>query len=54
MTLPRRVSVDVMAEAFNVLNRENFTINSQENNAQYLKATPGENRTMQFGFRVTF
>jgi len=54
VTLPNRVSIDVMAEAFNVFNVENFTINSTENNAQYLKATSGENRTMQFGFRVTF
>ena len=52
--LPYRVSIDVMAEAFNVFNQENFTINAQENNAQYLKAILGENRTMQFGFRVTF
>jgi hypothetical protein len=43
-----------MAEAFNLFNQENFTINSTENNAQYLKAISGENRTMQFGFRVTF
>jgi len=54
LTLPNRVSVDVMAEAFNVFNQENFTINAQENNAQYLKAILGENRTMQFGFRLTF
>ena len=54
ITLPSRVSVDVMAEAFNVFNQENVTINAQQNNAQYLKAILGENRTMQFGFRVTF
>ena len=54
VTLPSRVSVDVMAEAFNVFNQENVTINAQQNNAQYLKAILGENRTMQFGFRVTF
>ena len=52
--LPNRVSVDVMAEAFNVFNRPNWTINAQENNAQYLRRIAGENRTMQFGFRVTF
>ena len=54
VTLPNRVSIDVMAEAFNVFNQENFTINIQENNAQYLKAIAGEYPTMQFGFRVTF
>ena len=52
--LPNRVSIDVMAEAFNVFNRPNWTINAQENNAQYLRRVVGENRTMQFGFRVTF
>ena len=52
--LPNRIAIDVMAEAFNVFNQENFTINAQENNAQYLKAIQGENRTMQFGFRVAF
>lgn len=54
LTLPRRVSIDVLAEAFNVFNRSNLTINAQENNAQYLQPILGENRTAQFGFRVTF
>jgi hypothetical protein len=49
-----RASVDVLAEAFNVFNRPNWTINSQENNAQYLKAIEAEYRTMQVGFRVAF
>jgi hypothetical protein len=52
--LPSRVSMDVMAEAFNVFNRPNWTITTQEQSPQYLKRTAGENRTMQFGFRVTF
>jgi hypothetical protein len=52
--LPNRVSIDVMAEAFNVFNRPNWTITTQEQSPQYLKRTAGENRTMQFGFRVTF
>jgi hypothetical protein len=43
-----------MAEAFNVFNRPNWTITTQEQSPQYLKRTAGENRTMQFGFRVTF
>jgi hypothetical protein len=49
-----RVSLDLMAEVFNVFNRPNWTINTQESSAQYLKRTSGENRTMQVGFRVTF
>jgi carboxypeptidase family protein/TonB-dependent receptor-like protein len=52
--LPSRVSIDLMAEAFNVFNRPNWTITTQEQSPQYLKRTAGENRTMQFGFRVTF
>jgi hypothetical protein len=54
ISLPSRVSVDLMAEAFNVFNRPNWTITTQEQSPQYLKRTAGENRTMQFGFRVTF
>ena len=52
--LQSRVSIDLMAEAFNVFNRPNWTITTQEQSPQYLKRTAGENRTMQFGFRVTF
>jgi hypothetical protein len=54
ISLPSRVSIDLMAEAFNVFNRPNWTITTQEQSPQYLKRTAGENRTMQFGFRVTF
>jgi len=28
--------------------------NTQEQSAQYLERTAAENRTMQFGFRITF
>ena len=54
VTLPHRLAIDVLAEAFNVFNRSNLTINAQENNAQYLQPILGENRTAQFGFKVTF
>jgi len=54
ISLPSRMSIDLMAEAFNVFNRPNWTITTQEQSLQYLKRTAGENRTMQFGFRVTF
>ena len=54
IALPHRVAIDVMAEAFNVFNRPNWTITTQEQSPQYLKRTAAENRTMQFGFRVTF
>ena len=44
----------ITAEAFNVFNRPNWTITTQESSPQYLQRTSGENRTMQFGVRLTF
>jgi hypothetical protein len=52
--LPRQVSVDLIAEAFNLFNRPNWTISTQENNALFGKRTAGLYRTMQLGFRVLF
>lgn len=54
ISLPAKVSLDLIAEAFNVFNNTNTTINTQENNALYLKPTSGEFRTMQVGFRFMF
>ena len=54
ISLPRGVALDLMAEAFNVLNRPNWTVTTQESSPQYLRQTSGENRTMQFGLRLTF
>jgi hypothetical protein len=54
VTLPRQASLDLIAEAFNVFNRPNWTISTQENNALYGKRTAGQFRTMQLGFRVLF
>jgi hypothetical protein len=54
IVLPARASLDLIAEAFNVFNNSNVTINTQENNALYLKPTSGEFRTVQVGFRVLF
>jgi hypothetical protein len=54
VSLPARVSLDLIAEAFNVFNNGNATINTQENNALYVKPTSGEFRTMQVGFRLMF
>src|ERR1044071_10238439 len=45
VSLPARVSLDLIAEAFDVFNNANVTINTQENNALYLKPTTGEFRT---------
>ena len=52
--LPRQASIDLIAEAFNVFNRPNWTISTQENNALFGKRTAGLYRTMQLGFRVLF
>jgi hypothetical protein len=52
--LPRQASIDLIAEAFNVFNRPNFTIGTQENNVQYGQPISGLYRTMQLGFRVLF
>ena len=43
-----------MAEAFNVFNRPNWTITTQESSPQFGERTSGENRTMQFGVRLTY
>ena len=52
--LPGRVAIDAIAEVFNLFNSPNFTINTTESNAQFMRATSGQNRTAQFGFRLTF
>ena len=52
--LPNRMSIDVIAEAFNVFNRPNWTIQTQESSADFGKRVTGQYRTMQFGFRLTF
>jgi len=39
---------------FNLFNSANYTINTSESNAQFMKATSGQNRTAQLGFRLTF
>jgi hypothetical protein len=52
--LPNRMALDLMAEAFNVFNRPNWTIQTVESAADYNKRVAGQYRTMQFGFRFTF
>ena len=52
--LPRQASIDLIAEAFNVFNRPNWTISTQENNVQYGQRISGLYRTMQLGFRLLF
>jgi hypothetical protein len=52
--LPGRASIDGIAEVFNAFNAENLTITTDESSRQYLQATSGQNRTAQFGFRLSF
>ena len=54
LTVFRQVSVDLIAEAFNVFNQPNWTISTQENNTLYGTPTAGLYRTIQLGFRVLF
>ncbi|MBI2187000.1 MAG: TonB-dependent receptor, partial [Acidobacteria bacterium] len=49
-----RVSIDGIAEVFNVFNSANWTIETEESNRQFGQRVAGENRTAQFGFRLTF
>jgi hypothetical protein len=49
-----RASIDAIAEVFNIFNAENVTISTQEIRADFGLPTAGENRTAQFGFRLTF
>jgi hypothetical protein len=48
------MSLDLIAEGFNVFNRPNWTVNYQESSANYLKNTNGQNRSAQVGFRLGF
>ena len=52
--LPNRVSIDLIAEAFNVFNRPNWTLETQESSADYGERVTAQYRTAQFGFRLMF
>jgi hypothetical protein len=55
IVLPGRVSIDGIVEVFNMFNRPNWTIGTQESTfAQYLQYTNAQYRTAQVGFRLTF
>jgi hypothetical protein len=49
-----RAAVDGIAEIFNAFNSPNWTIASQESSPQFGQRIAGQNRTAQFGFRLTF
>jgi hypothetical protein len=54
LPLASGVSVDLIAEAFNVFNRPNWTLETQESSADYNKRVVAQYRTAQFGFRLMF
>ncbi|MGE3840436.1 MAG: TonB-dependent receptor [Vicinamibacterales bacterium] len=50
-----RAGIDFIAEVFNIFNRPNYEIGTQQSTvAQYLKPVSGQYRTAQLGFRFTF
>jgi hypothetical protein len=55
IALPGRLSVDGIVEVFNIFDRPNWTIGTQESaTTQFLQYTNAQYRTAQVGFRVTF
>jgi hypothetical protein len=53
--LTSRVAFDGLVDVFNVFNRPNFGIGTQESTvSQYLQNISAQTRTAQFGFRLTF
>ena len=54
LPLGNRASIDLIGEAFNVFNRPNWGITTQESSANYLQRTSAQYRAVQLGFRVNF
>jgi hypothetical protein len=55
LTLPGRAQIDLIAEVFNLFNRANYTLGTQESNLlTYKLPQVGQSRTTQFGFRLGF
>jgi hypothetical protein len=53
--LPHRMTIDGIAEVFNIFDRPNWTIGTEESQtAQYLRHTNAQYRTAQVGFRLQF
>ena len=55
IALPNRVQIDLIAEVFDLFNRANYTLGTQESNVlTYKLPQSGQSRTTQFGFRLGF
>lgn len=53
--LPGRAAIDAIAEVFNIFDRPNYEIGTQENQpTQYLQPINAQYRSAQVGFRLTF
>ena len=53
--LPGRLSIDAIAEVFNIFDRPNWTIGTEESaRSQYLQHINAQYRSAQFGFRLAF
>jgi hypothetical protein len=49
-----RMAVDLIAEGFNIFNRRNWGIETQESARDVGQRTSAQFRTAQLGFRMTF
>jgi hypothetical protein len=49
-----RVSIDAIAEVFNLFNANNFTLVAEEGAPDFNEPESGQFRTAQFGFRISF
>ena len=54
LPLHGRVKIDAIVEAFNVFNRPNWGIGTEQDRSDYLTHTSADSRSMQAGFRLTF
>jgi len=52
--MSKTTQVDLIAEVFDLFNRPNYILGTQESSLTYNKPTSGQYRTMQFGFRLVF
>ena len=53
--LPGRAAIDAIAEVFNIFDRPNYDIGTQENQrTQFLQPINAQDRSAQVGFRLTF
>lgn len=52
--LRQRVAIDAIAEVFNIFNRPNWEIETQESRSDFLQPVSGQYRSAQIGFRLSW